>query len=371
MNSRITGVLVLITLLAGARAARAVDLFGLVDTGELFVSPDGGVTWSDRSTLPIRDAAEIAAGASSEELFLASRSGHFFHSGDAGLTWTLRSAIPVPDLVALCASATGIVLITETGSVYRSLDEGFAFAEVGAIQAPDIASAVPDEAALFALSSSGTVFRSEDEGETWSAVGVLPPTTEAIEITAHTNALFALTAAGELVRSADLGVSWSTLSTLSQVGMTGMVASTSEILATTAGGEIAATPTGTGWTWRGAIGQLTVRALGTDIPTTSGVPEQGSAPRVPAIALAPPWPNPARGVVRLAIDVTAPAAVAIAVFDAAGRRVAVPMAERHLGAGRHQHAWHPVGLARGEYWIRAESRSGVGGGGQKLVWLGR
>src|SRR5262249_49952202 len=40
-------------LLAGAAPGGAVTLFGLVDTGELYSSANGGTTWAAQSTLPV------------------------------------------------------------------------------------------------------------------------------------------------------------------------------------------------------------------------------------------------------------------------------------------------------------------------------
>ena len=130
--------------------------------------------------------------------------------------------------------------------------------------------------------------------------GVTPPTSEAVEIRIFRGALYVLTESGELSRSLDRGASWTTGSTTSQVGMCGMATTRTELLATTTAGEVAATTTGLAWTWRGTIGQLTVRTLGTDIPGVTGI-EPSEAPPPPAIALAAPWPNPAHGVVFLAL----------------------------------------------------------------------
>ena len=73
----------------------AITLFGLVDTGELYSSGDGGVNWSVVSTLPVSDAVALAAGASTTELFLASRTGSFYRSVDAGASWAAISAIEI------------------------------------------------------------------------------------------------------------------------------------------------------------------------------------------------------------------------------------------------------------------------------------
>jgi len=62
-------------LFACASAVRAGTLFGLINTGELYVSTNQGANWSIRSALPVRDAVALAAGSSSSQLYLASQSG--------------------------------------------------------------------------------------------------------------------------------------------------------------------------------------------------------------------------------------------------------------------------------------------------------
>src|SRR5688572_10315003 len=54
--------------LSGRSAGAAI--FGLVDTGEIYSSGNGGATWNVLATLPVNDAVGIAAGASTSELFI-------------------------------------------------------------------------------------------------------------------------------------------------------------------------------------------------------------------------------------------------------------------------------------------------------------
>src|SRR5262245_65748057 len=82
------------------RAAGADTLFGLIDTGELYASVDGGAHWSFRSALPARDAVALAAGTTSAELFLATESGFVHCSVDAGMTWTAVGSVPASDVAA-------------------------------------------------------------------------------------------------------------------------------------------------------------------------------------------------------------------------------------------------------------------------------
>ncbi len=62
------------------------------------------------------------------------------------------------------------------------------------------------------------------------------------------------------------------------------------------------------------------------------------APAAPRFAFAPPWPNPVRGAARFELTLAAPGALALQVFDAAGRQVRT-LAAGTVGAGPHAYAW--------------------------------
>ena len=79
------------------------------------------------------------------------------------------------------------------------------------------------------------------------------------------------------------------------------------------------------------------------------------------VSLSPPWPNPARGEVRLALRLEAPARVEAGVFDLAGRRVRdLPVAG---GAGEQVMAWDlsddaGIRVAAGIYLVRVQVAGG-------------
>ena len=70
--------------LIAASSSGATTFFGLINTGELYSSPDQGLTWAIRSSLPVRDAVALSAGASTSQLYLASARGVVYRSPDAG-----------------------------------------------------------------------------------------------------------------------------------------------------------------------------------------------------------------------------------------------------------------------------------------------
>jgi len=83
----------------------------------------------------------------------------------------------------------------------------------------------------------------------------------------------------------------------------------------------------------------------------------------PALALAAPRPNPARGATALEFSLPAPGDVALAVYSVAGRRVRT-LAAGPFEAGVHRLVWDGVGddgraLPAGLYWVRLSSSLGV------------
>ena len=353
-----------ISLLGAPVPGNAATLFGLVDTGELFASTNAGASWDLRSTLPVRDAVALTAGGSSSQLFLASESGSFYRSSNAGTTWSWVSTVPASDVTALLSYSGHLLLSTRAGSLYASLDEGGSFSPVGVISASDLVSIARQQSANFALTRTGTVYRSSDDGVSWVASGNVT-TSDAVEIASFNSQLHVLTATGALARSADGGANWTFVSTLSQVGMTGLLSTSSELVATTAGGEVAATPNGNAWTWRGVIGQLTVKAIADDTPTTTGI--DAVAPAIASRFLGA-WPNPARAEAKLTFDLPGVAVTSVSLYDVQGRLIAQPLAGARLPGGRSTHAWRPANLPRGAYILRAEwdgqSES------RPFVWLG-
>ena len=363
-RARLAAILTLALLaVPWAAPAQGSTLFALVDTGELFASADGGASWTIRSTLPVHDAVAMVAGATSSELLLASERGSFYQSADGGESWTAVGAVTASDLSALAGANGTYLLLAASGGVYRSVDSGITWTAVGAITAPDIVSAAHHEASWLALARTGGVYRSDDDGATWIAVGAIT-TAEAVELRSFEGKLYAISASGDLYESADAGASFTAVSTLSHVGTAALAASATELVACLGTGETAASANATTWTWRGAINQLTVRALATDIPTTTGVgPEPGRAFQFRA-----PFPNPARAAVWLALDLERAARVTIGVFDLAGRQVARPVDDVPVAAGPFARSWRPQGLAPGVYVLRAQADHRVGL--RRMVWLG-
>jgi hypothetical protein len=334
--------------LVSASPAIGLNYFGLVDTGELFVSANNGATWTGLSTLPVRDAVGLIAGASSTDLYLISQSGSVYRSIDAGASWTGIAAIPASDVTALVPYPGRLLLLTRTGGIYASLDGGASFSGIGTITASDLVAGARSGTSVVALSKSGGVYRSSDAGVSWSAVGSIA-VSNARAIVDYQNLLYVLTETGDVARSADQGASWTFVSTLSQTGMTALLATPGELVATTGAGEVAASSDGLTWTWRGVINQLTVRALASDQPFPTAVGE----PEAAGLAFRGVWPNPVHGRATLAFELGERVPVTVSIHDLAGREVARPMDGDFLGPGSLLRVWQASDLPSGVYFIAA------------------
>lgn len=83
-------------------------------------------------------------------------------------------------------------------------------------------------------------------------------------------------------------------------------------------------------------------------------PLAGEPPALGELALAPSFPNPARGLTTLPFELPAESAVTVDVFDALGRRVA-RAAEGTFAAGRHRVTFDASALASGVYVYRLQA----------------
>jgi len=352
--------LVVVVCWAGLPApAQAATLYALVDTGEIFASVDGGVSWPIQGTIPVSDAAGLVAASSASELYLASRSGTVYRSPDAAVTWSAVGAVPASDVVDLAVRPDGALLaLTRSGTVWVSTDGGAMFAAEASLGASDLVSLARDASgALCAVTGTGTIRRSVDGGATWVVVGTVP-VSDAVAVRCGGDASYVLAGTGLTYRSQDQGATWIAVGTMSQVGMTALTVSEGELVAVSREGLVAQSPDGTAWTWVGVVNQLNVVALGDDTPQAVGVPERpGTALR---LRLAPPRPNPLRSGETLALEVSLPEddILNVALYDAEGRLAASRAPEPLPASEGSMLRWNPGPLPAGVYFVRVAGRRG-------------
>jgi hypothetical protein len=351
---------VLIAAGFGTSPLQAANLFGLVDTGELYASGDNGVTWSIHATLPVNDAIGLAAGISTLDLYLATRSGTIHHSSDGGANWTAVGALAASDAAGFTLAPFGDVLVlTRSGTLYASSDGGASFAAIAALTGSNWVSLARGRLVgyFYALTETGEVAESADSGATWTVKGALT-VSNAVSIRAMGSDLFILTATGEIAKRTDAGVSWITVGALTQSGMSALLnLGTTTLCAAAETGEIATSADGASWTWVGAINQLKVMALGADTPTVTGVDATEGAPKF--VAGAPfPNPTPRETGATFSIRTVGPERIRLEVYDARGRMVAARPFVSYANAGIHSFRWAPRGLAAGTYVARYIAASG-------------
>jgi hypothetical protein len=339
-------------------ALAATNLFGLIDTGELYKSADQGATWSAVGAVPVRDAVGLAAGASSLELFMASRSGTVYRSTNGGGAWSAVGTVSASDVAGFTLSPFGNVLVlTRTGTVYSSGDHGATFSAVASLAGSDWTSLARGPLGrLYALTRTGQIAQSLDQGTSWATVGVIT-TSDAVSIRRLGAQLFVLASTGEIYRSIDYGVSWIPVGTLSQGSMSALADVGAQLVAAASEGEVAASSNGASWSWVGAINQLHVMALGTDAPLVTGVTDDLSPPKA-LVALAP-FPNPRTGAggATFRFATGAPDRVRLELYDAQGRlRAARPF--ESIGGGQHWIRWEPPSMSPGTYVVRLVTESG-------------
>jgi hypothetical protein len=104
--------------------------------------------------------------------------------------------------------------------------------------------------------------------------------------------------------------------------MAGLATDGTNIFAATKEGEVARSSDGVSWTWRGAINQLNVMALGTDTPAVSGVDEPPFGPS--ALRLGQNYPNPfntSNGQTLIPFSLEVGGRAVVRIFDTQGRLV--------------------------------------------------
>jgi photosystem II stability/assembly factor-like uncharacterized protein len=337
-------------------------LFGLVNTGELFASADNGATWAVHSTIPVTDAVAIAAGESSDELFMVTRSGLMFRSTDAGLNWSAIGAVSASDVVEMAIRSNGdIYLLSEKGSLWRSTDDGATFTPVATLTASNHVGLTLDIKGdvLYTVTRTGEVAKSTDLGVTWNVVGLVT-TSDAVAIRFVEPNLYMLTGTGDVGKSTDQGTTWIMVGTISQVNMADLTTNEMGLVAATEEGLVATSGDATSWTFAGSINQLKVVAIGNDTPTTTGVRNQ--VPSLLGLQIRSLWPNPAgesTTLVTIGFEIAESDRVGFHVYDVAGRLVSSSAYRELVAGGAYTLQWKVGDLPSGVYFVKLVTERGL------------
>jgi photosystem II stability/assembly factor-like uncharacterized protein len=240
---------------------------------------------------------------------------------------------------------------TDDGRVWRSTTGGASWTDVSAglpvfYVTRVVADPVAPDVVYACLSGFGQdehsthVFRSADRGTSWDPIaGNLPgaPVNDLVVDPDDPNTLFLATDVGVYI-SRNLGGSWNAF------GQGMPLQSVADLTLHRASRTLVAATHGRSQ-WKINVASLPVAVGRTATPAR--------------IALSPPAPNPSRGPVRFALALPTAAAVDVAVFDAAGRRIRTLLSGA-TEAGSHPLAWDGLDArgrraGAGVYFLRASA----------------
>lgn len=306
-------------------SSSSAALYAVTESGTLFESLSDGVSWTVKGNVPETQVVALSPGLTSGTLFALGRTGSLYASASAGATWGTLGSVGASDCVALALARGGdLVALTRSGDLHRSTDGGATWASESNLGASDCAAIAVGgsggaDDTLFAGTASGDIARTAT-GSLWATVGntAFTPIVNLIWITGK---LYALTDAGEFLLSSDAGATWTAIGAISQVGMRDVAFVGSGFKAISREGEVYESATGASWSssWIGTTNQVTTVAVAPSIPEfQTGI---GGPPTTPFVFEA----RPSIFTERVTFAITgAPAGVApeIAIFDAAGRRLA-------------------------------------------------
>lgn len=173
---------------ASASSASGNRIVAAANPGGLYVSADGGATWT-RSNAPQARWSALAMNRDGSRMAAVASGGLLYTSTDSGATWTARTTTGQGWTgVAMSEDGQRIVGVVQEGSIYVSRDGGTTFAAVAGTAGVDWRSVAgsADGQHLLAVASrfgplAGTsgVYISDDGGTTWTrrtVTGPTPPT---------------------------------------------------------------------------------------------------------------------------------------------------------------------------------------------------
>jgi hypothetical protein len=301
-------------------------LYAVTNTGTVFESTSDGVSWVVKGSIAEPDVVSLSPGLTSGTLFALGETGTVNSSTSSGASWSAVGNVGASDCVAIAAARSGALLaLTESGDVSRSTDGGATWTRESNVGASDcvalvVGGKVASSDTLFVATSSGDIARLPS-GTSWTTVGStsFTPVVDLMWISAT---LYAMTNAGEILKSTNAGATWSAIGTISQVGMRDLAFVGGKFKAISQEGEVYESATGASWSspWIGTTNQVFTVAFAPGVPEfQTGV----GGPPLPAFAFeARPSVFSERVTFLLAGAPGGGAAPEIAVFDAAGRRVA-------------------------------------------------
>jgi len=151
---------------------------GFAGTG-IFVSTDGGATWTQRAGVVSRRIAQILVSPTdANHVYVAGENG-FEHSTDAGATWSTLRAGQISDAVIDPNAASTLYINVRSDGLYKTTDGGTSWTKLvggapSGASADWIRLAIGDSGAagsnLVLAKRSGTIYRTTDGGNNWTTL---------------------------------------------------------------------------------------------------------------------------------------------------------------------------------------------------------
>ena len=202
-----------------------VGAYVVSDGGGIFISNDGGVTWSSQPEMRGQSVRSLTAAPSDSKILVAGTLEGVFRSTDGGGHWELISHDPVQihevQSVAVDPANPDIIYVGTWHLPWKTTDGGATWTSIkqGIIEDSDVFSIVidPEQSDVVYLSACSGIYKSEDGGEKFTG-GVGANKTQGIPSTArrtlvldmdpnHVGTVYAGTTEG-LYRSFDAGKYW-------------------------------------------------------------------------------------------------------------------------------------------------------------------
>ena len=195
--------------------------------GKLYVSQDGGATWTarenDRQWRGVAVSAQVATNALSTNavatIAAVVSGGQIWVSQDSGTNWTRRTVSEGGSTnllwtsVAISANGSRMVASVYGGNLYTSADKGTNWTAVASPRLWNNVVASLDGLKILATELGGSIWQSTDGGSTWAALPGTPTNANwaSVAMSADGSRILAAIAGGKLYRSVDSGASWKAL----------------------------------------------------------------------------------------------------------------------------------------------------------------
>ena len=344
--------------------------------GEVFLSSDNGLNWTEVSTglaAPEIEAIVI----SGEDIFVGTQGEGVFLSTNSGVNWTgVSNGLEDSDVTTLVVSGTyifagtsdGVYITTDNGANWTAKNSGLTsfFVWSMAISGTDLY--VGTDGGVFHSTDNGEnwvdisiglpgglgwqgsigvngaeiyagtsgLYRSTDNGENWTNVTEGLPNNGIFDIKFSGNNVFVLTNSGGISLSSDNGENWTLVNEGIVDSLIMTLAVTDSFLLAGSGSE--------GGIWRRALSEM--------ITVTSVEDPSGSI--LSAFDLNQNYPNPFNPMTKIKFTIPKSGKVKLAAYNLTGEEVALLFdGIKHVGS--HTVEWNAANFSSGIYFYRLQA----------------